>query len=158
MTASGAGGNRPRPKAKFDEPTYSRLVYSFRNRVPIAIASCSTALSIKTVRGLYIELRKRLLNPPLTAGTARTAVSSICLHANGGSSCEQGISRCWRAAPKTIVAPATGGLATAKRSVALSARATRPDDDLVGTEFGRVPLGRRTTGATGVAQIGITRA
>lgn len=77
MTARGTGGNRLRPGAKFDEPTYLRLVYCFCNGVPVAIASRSTGLSAKTVRGLYIELRGRLLEPAFNRwhGTNRRLIN-----------------------------------------------------------------------------------
>jgi len=77
MTARATGGNRLRPRAKFDEPTYVRLVYCFCNGVPVAIAARSTGLSAKTVRGLYIELRGRLLEPAFNRwhGTNRRLVN-----------------------------------------------------------------------------------
>lgn len=77
MGTHGAGGNRLRPRAKYDEPTYIRLVYCFCNGVPVAIAARSTGLSAKTVRGLYIELRKRLLDPAFNRwhGTNRRLVN-----------------------------------------------------------------------------------
>lgn len=56
-------GNQFRARAKFDEPTLMRLVYCFCQGVPLKIAARSTALSVKTVRGLYLDLRKRLLKP-----------------------------------------------------------------------------------------------
>lgn len=56
-------GNRFRARAKFDEATLVRLVYCFCQGVPLKIAARSTGLSIKTVRGLYLDLRKRLLKP-----------------------------------------------------------------------------------------------
>lgn len=56
-------GNRLRARAKYDEATFVRLVYFFCNGVPIKIAARNTALSAKTVRSVYIDLRKRLLEP-----------------------------------------------------------------------------------------------
>ena len=55
--------NRLRARAKFDEATLVRLVYFFCNGVPVAIAARNTGLSTKTVRGVYIDLRARLLKP-----------------------------------------------------------------------------------------------
>ncbi len=63
MARGGTQANQFRAGAKFDEPTFIRLVYCFCNGVPVAIAARSTGLSVKTVRGLYIELRGRLLDP-----------------------------------------------------------------------------------------------
>lgn len=56
-------GNRLRTRPKYDEATFVRLVYFFCNGVPIKIAARNTALSAKTVRGIYLDLRKRLLEP-----------------------------------------------------------------------------------------------
>lgn len=65
--AKGAGspprGNQFRGRAKFDEATLMRLVYCFCQGVPLKITARSTGLSVKTVRILYLELRKRLLKP-----------------------------------------------------------------------------------------------
>lgn len=55
--------NRLRARAKYDEATLVRLVYFFCNGVPVAIAARNTGLSAKTVRGVYLALRKRLLEP-----------------------------------------------------------------------------------------------
>lgn len=56
-------GNPFRARAKFDEATLMRLVYCFCQGVPLKIAARTTGLSVKTVRGVYLDLRKRLLKP-----------------------------------------------------------------------------------------------
>lgn len=55
--------NRFRARRKIDEVTFVRLAYCFCQGVPLKIAARSTGLSVKTVRGLYLDLRKRLLAP-----------------------------------------------------------------------------------------------
>lgn len=55
--------NQFKAGAKFDEPTLMRLVYCFCQGISTEIAARSTNLSVKTVRGYYIALRKRLLKP-----------------------------------------------------------------------------------------------
>ncbi len=57
------GGNRLRPGAKFDEVTLIRVAYCFCQGIPVKVAARSTGLSAKTVRGLYLDLRARLLKP-----------------------------------------------------------------------------------------------
>jgi hypothetical protein len=56
-------GNRYKPSAKFDEATLAQLVYCFCQGIGIGVAARSTGLSMKTVRGVYLALRKRLLKP-----------------------------------------------------------------------------------------------
>jgi hypothetical protein len=56
-------GNRYRVGAKFDELTFTRLVYCFCQGIGTGLAARSTGLSVKTVRSLYIALRQRLLKP-----------------------------------------------------------------------------------------------
>lgn len=56
-------GNQFRARSKFDEATLIRLVYCFCQGIPLKIAASSTGLSIKTVRGVYLDLRKSLLKP-----------------------------------------------------------------------------------------------
>lgn len=55
--------NRLRPGAKYDEAAFVRMAYCFCNGVPVAIAARSVGLSQKTVRGVYLDLRARLLDP-----------------------------------------------------------------------------------------------
>lgn len=49
--------------ARFDEPTLMRLAYCFCQGIGLEVAARSSGLSRKTIRGIYIDLRKRLLKP-----------------------------------------------------------------------------------------------
>lgn len=58
-------GNQFRAGAKFDETTLIRLVYCFCQGTSTDVAARSTLLSVKTVRGVYVALRRRLTKPQL---------------------------------------------------------------------------------------------
>ncbi len=52
--------NQFRHAAKMDETTLIRLVFCFCNGIPVRAAAASVNVSAKTVRGIYIDLRRRL--------------------------------------------------------------------------------------------------
>lgn len=54
---------RLRPGARYDDATFIRLVYFFCNGLPVRLTAKLTGLTPKTVRGVYLELRARLLEP-----------------------------------------------------------------------------------------------
>lgn len=60
---------RPRPAnqlrhaAKMDEATLIRLLYYFCNGMPVRPVAATLGLSVKTVREIYIALRRRLTKP-----------------------------------------------------------------------------------------------
>ncbi|BBK29660.1 hypothetical protein EDC65_0055 [Stella humosa] len=75
-TAAAGRANQFRAGAKFDEMTLMRLVYCFCQGLGVQLAARSTGLTAKTVRGVYIALRKRLLKPAFNRwhGTNRAVI------------------------------------------------------------------------------------
>lgn len=71
------GDNQFKPGAKFDETTLIRLAYCFCQGIGTKVAARNTGLSVKTVRGLYLDFRARLLKPAFNRwhGTNRMLTS-----------------------------------------------------------------------------------
>lgn len=55
--------NQFRHASKIDDTTLIRLVFCFCNGIPVRAAAASVSVSAKTVRGIFIDLRRRLTKP-----------------------------------------------------------------------------------------------